>query len=339
VSGVHVWFPVNHAVAYANTRAFHVTSSGNRFHGCYIDGGRAVLEGDALKRTVWSQGFECCQRGTPATGTPASGIVLLGNSVGPGLQLINNDFASGSIVHRSARWWHDDDDDFGGGGGGGGGRGTDLDTRAHVNVSSPGHHRLGPSAHDDCPSRHLNCSSDDRDCQGLSDAAAGAKSLAACAAACCADPACSVYQWCPAGGGCDGATGSAPQCWIGDVSGCGLGVRSGWRGMGSGQRPVPPPKVQGVRIAHNHMGSGAKASQATLSLTQSGATSWPFDFCGLLVFPLIQIVRVHLVAEKGFPTAVARPPSGCKVTVETDVPVTGTITVDVDSSAPSSEFA
>jgi hypothetical protein len=47
---------------------------------------------------------------------------------------------------------------------------------------------------------------------------------------------------------------------------------------------------------------------------------------------------VHVVAADGFPTAVARPPVGCKVTVETSTPVTGTITVDVDSSEPSASF-
>ena len=50
------------------------------------------------------------------------------------------------------------------------------------------------------------------------------------------------------------------------------------------------------------------------------------------------LVRVHAVAESGFPRAVARPPAGCKVTVETDVPMNGTVTVDVDSAQPSSGF-
>ena len=40
----------------------------------------------------------------------------------------------------------------------------------------------------------------------------------------------------------------------------------------------------------------------------------------------------------GFPQAVARPTTNCTVTVETSEPVTGTITVEVDSSAPSLSF-
>ena len=36
---------------------------------------------------------------------------------------------------------------------------------------------------------------------------------------------------------------------------------------------------------------------------------------------------------------VARPPQGCAVTVETEEPVTGTVTVDVDSSEASPSFS
>ena len=99
VTGVHVWFPVNHAVAFADTKAFHITRGGNRFAGCYIDGGRAVFEPAALTRNIWERGFECCQRGVEAPGTPSSGIVLVGTKIGPGLQFINNEFGGGSIFH------------------------------------------------------------------------------------------------------------------------------------------------------------------------------------------------------------------------------------------------
>ena len=68
------------------------------------------------------------------------------------------------------------------------------------------------------------------------------------------------------------------------------------------------------------------------------ATTWRFDFCAKLVFAQIATVRVHVVAQKGFPTAVARPPEACVVTVETAEEMTGTITVDVDSSEPSARF-
>ena len=178
-----------------------------------------------------------------------------------------------------------------------------------------------------------------RECTGLKELAA-AKTLEACAAACCADAACSVYQFCAAGGGCDGATGTDAQCWHGDMHSCGGGTRAGWVGMGNGgPPPVSSADIQGVRIAHNSMTSQAIGTQATLSLTQQAATRWDYDFCSLLVFAQIAIVRVHVVAAAGFPKAVARPPDGCKVTVETEQPVSGTITVDVDSSKPSPKFA
>jgi len=120
VTGVHVWFPVNHAVAFPDSYAFHITGAGNRFMGCCtprqppphatsvrslsraewaacradIDGGRAVFEEKALSRNIWQQGFECCQRGLPAPGTSGSGIYLRGSNVGPGLQIINNEVSS-----------------------------------------------------------------------------------------------------------------------------------------------------------------------------------------------------------------------------------------------------
>jgi hypothetical protein len=294
VSGVHVWFPVNHAVHFPDSKAFHVTGAGNRFNGCYIDGGRAVFEHAALQRNIWTNGFECCQGASPAAGTAASGILLLGPSVGPGLQIVNNEFGGGSIYHRSA---------------------------IAADFSAP------------CSAR-LNTSADGRDCVGLQQV--GATSLDACAAACCSDATCSVYQWCDEGGECSGATGHAAQCWIGGVDSCGGFSRPGWRGMSTGGEQAPVV-IEGVRIAHNSM-KEARGSQATLSLTQQGATRWEYDFCALLVFPQIAIVRVHVVAAAGFPKAVARPPNGCKVVVETETAVTGTITVDVDSSTPSASF-
>jgi len=298
ISGVHVWFPVNHAVAFADTKAFHVTGGGNRFLGCYIDGGRAVLEEAALTRNLWQNGFECCQGASPAFGTTASGILLHGDKIGPGLQIINNEFGGGSIYHRPS-------------------------TRARRSAA--------------CPAR-LNVSVAGRECQGLS-LVGGASTLDECKAACCGDDRCTVYQFCEAGGACDGATGAAAQCWAGDIGGCTSGERRGWVGMGGSAAPAPPVQVEGVRIAHNSMEGQAVGTQATLSLTQSAATRWAFDFCKQLVFPTIATVRVHVVAASGFPAAVARPPDGCRVTVETQEALTGTITVEVDSSAPSAEFA
>lgn len=104
--------------------------------------------------------------------------------------------------------------------------------------------------------------------------------------------------------------------------------------------PPPPPEpsgpltIEGVRIAHNSMTRAGVGTQATLCLTQTQASTWSFDFCPLLVFPQIAFTKVHVSAKAGFPLAVARPSKNCTVVVETSTPVTGTITVEVDSSAP-----
>ena len=302
ITGVHVWFPVNHAVHFADTMAFHVTGAGNRFVGCYIDGGRAVFEQKALQRNIWTNGFECCQGASPATGTTASGILLVGGIVGPGLQIVNNEFGGGSIYHRLTL----------------------------PDSGSADAHKAGGA---DCSAR-FNVSAAERECQGLS--RLDATSRDACATACCADKKCSVYQWCAAGGNCDGATGSDAQCWTGDVNGCTSVTRKGWVGWSTAPSAATVV-IKGVRISHNSMGT-AKSTQATLSLSQTEATTWAFDFCERLVFPQIAVVRVHVMATSGFPIAVARPPDGCKVTVETSEKVSGTVTVDVDSSEPSDEF-
>ena len=97
--------------------------------------------------------------------------------------------------------------------------------------------------------------------------------------------------------------------------------------------------VSGTLIADNSFTSDAAGSRATLSLTQTAATAWAFDFCPLLVFPTIaQAAIVSVVAASGHPQAIVRPWSGCTVNVETDVAMTGTITVTADSSALSKLF-
>jgi hypothetical protein len=307
---------MNHAVHYTDTKAFHVTSSGNRFTGCYIDGGRAVFTEAALRRNTWMNGFECCQGTSAAAGTTGSGILLVGKDVGPGLTITHNEFGGGGIFHRRTLW------------------------------PAAGATKERPSANEQSSAgtcagaANLNVSANDSDCQGLTlRDGAPSHSAAACEAACCADAACSVYQFCAAGGQCTGATGTAAQCWTGSFDHCSAGGRHGWEGKGGIANPAPPVSVRGVLIAENaNSAAGLKGSRATLSLTQHAATSWPFDFCSLLVFAQVAIVRVHVTAESGFPTAVARPPNGCKLTVETDVPVTGTVTVDVDSALPSNQF-
>merc|ERR1711968_273161 len=48
ITGVHVWFPINQALHWDDTMAFWVTGGGNRFSGCYADGGRVVFDGKGL---------------------------------------------------------------------------------------------------------------------------------------------------------------------------------------------------------------------------------------------------------------------------------------------------
>jgi len=57
-----------------------------------------------------------------------------------------------------------------------------------------------------------------------------------------------------------------------------------------------------------------------------------------LIFPKVETARVSVAAESGFPRAVARPTQNCSVVVETDVAMTGAITVDVDSSEYAGHF-
>jgi hypothetical protein len=95
VTGTHVWFPENQALAFEaqGVMAFHITQAGNRFNGCYIDGSRAVFEGAALSRNVWTNGFECCA----AVKNKTHGVLLLGDDVGPGLVITHNEFAGGTV--------------------------------------------------------------------------------------------------------------------------------------------------------------------------------------------------------------------------------------------------
>lgn len=129
------------------------------------------------------------------------------------------------------------------------------------------------------------------------------------------------------------------------------GWLASWQEFGGGSifhQPSPPDSstqadpeggltIEGVRIAHNSM-PNVLGTQAEISLTKTEAKIWLYDFCPLLVFPQIATVKFHVMAASGFPQAVARPPEGCKVVIETSEPMTGTIVVEVDSSAPSTSF-
>ena len=100
IVNVHVWFPENQALAFEaeGVMAFHITEGQNRFAGCYIDGSRAVFERGGLSGNIWMNGFECCA----GVAGVAHGIELLGDSVGPGLSIVQNIFRGGNIFWTPA---------------------------------------------------------------------------------------------------------------------------------------------------------------------------------------------------------------------------------------------
>ena len=73
-------------------------------------------------------------------------------------------------------------------------------------------------------------------CAGLSGAAASSE--AECAAACCGDGACEVYQWCPAGGG--HACGPPASCWVGALAGAQCKREEGWASRARNATPSGP---------------------------------------------------------------------------------------------------
>eukprot|EP01051_Picozoa_sp_SAG22_P009744 SAG22_NODE_835_length_6917_cov_8.098709_1_plen_279_part_00 len=79
-----------------------------------------------------------------------------------------------------------------------------------------------------------------RQCSGLKQAA-GVKDLAGCAAACCAESACEIYQFCPGGGEKCGAQ----SCWIGQLGGAGgpgaCQKQAGWESRGRQGAGPPTP--------------------------------------------------------------------------------------------------
>ena len=145
---------------------------------------------------------------------------------------------------------------------------------------------------------------------------------------------------CCAGGGLDGIPHGIEL--LGDSVGPGLHITHNiFRGGSVFSTPLTNgtlPSVKGVRVEDNSFTSRAAGTRATAMLSQAGATAWQFDFCEQLVFAAIKRVAVSVSAATGFPTAVARPPVGCTVLVETSEPVTGDVTVTVDSSDLSPDF-
>ena len=95
-----------------------------------------------------------------------------------------------------------------------------------------------------------------------------------------------------------------------------------------------PRAVSGARIESNSFKGNGAGTRATLTQAAAGGTSFTFDFCPLLVFPSIHhVAALAVAAERGFPVAVARAPTGCSLVVETSEALTGNITVTVDASA------
>ena len=69
-------------------------------------------------------------------------------------------------------------------------------------------------------------------CEGLAGPLPGVDTAAACAAACCADAACSGWQFCELGG-CTGSAAPPKSCYTGALDSCGTEV--GWEGRGVAQ--------------------------------------------------------------------------------------------------------
>jgi len=79
-----------------------------------------------------------------------------------------------------------------------------------------------------------------------------------------------------------------------------------------------------------------KSSKETAQLRQVNAQTWTFDFTNRLLFSKIETVDYSIQIEGNvFARHTARPPVGRTVTIETDVPVTATVTVTVDQSVQS----
>jgi len=78
-----------------------------------------------------------------------------------------------------------------------------------------------------------------------------------------------------------------------------------------------------------------RSTQATASLTLEQATQWAFNFTNRLLFPNILSVQYSIELNSGFARHASRSPKGRTVVVETDVPVSGTVTVTVDQSMSS----
>ncbi len=105
------------------------------------------------------------------------------------------------------------------------------------------------------------------------------------------------------------------------------------RTMSKAPRPFTPLGVEDVLVNNNYFDSHPVTTRASLTISQKDSSRWVFDFTGILLFPtLIAEVRYSAQVEEGFPRILARPAVGGVVVIESDVPFSGTVTVDVDSS-------
>jgi len=75
--------------------------------------------------------------------------------------------------------------------------------------------------------------------------------------------------------------------------------------------------------------NAAKTTRARLSLTQTNAKQWKFDFSKLLLFPKIDQVTYSVSSDSTtFFQHLARTPNGMEVIVETSIPVDATVVVE-----------
>jgi hypothetical protein len=141
---------------------------------------------------------------------------------------------------------------------------------------------------------------------------------------------------------CAGYAGAHGIELIGNAIGPGLTITNNlFRGgnIYSTNTSAGPVVVRGTQIASNSFTGGGGGSRAALALTQTAATQWAFDFCDALIFPTIaRVSSITVSTASGFPVAVARPPVGCTLLVETSVAVTGTVSVEVDSSSIDKDY-
>ena len=315
IHGVHVWFPLNQALAFKDigAMAFHVTNGGNRFDGCYIDGGRAVFEGTGLSDNIWTNGFECCA----AVKGVNHGIILAGDQIGPGLTIAKNEFGGGAIYHEPAP--------------------------STVAASKK-----------DCSAKTFPFNISGVQCQGLSEAADGNASPDDCRKACCsrqAEGSCSLWQWCDPskGEGC-GCWISEQPVPCGAVRSGGP-----WVGESEGAPPSVQAGVTGVRIENNEFkGTGPRVGSRATGIVEldgkGGQTMGSISFCDSLVFKQIEIVRSLTVsgstADNQSPLVVWALPIGSNASKDNctlDVVVQnlagpGRVVASVDSSKQDASF-